>query len=693
MRLPGSDKLKTLWDKWEIRVFILVSLSLQVVLTLLTPRRKRSGNVVVISLIWTVYLLADWVAAATVGKISSKQINGCGLSENADIVTLWAPFLLLHLGGPDTISSFSLQDNELWPRHLCGLVLQDLAAVYVFFKSLPGDKLLLLSTILVLVAGTVRYAERIQALYAASLDGLGDSVFRKPDPGPEYEKVVEIYKSLKESGMPTQFVTIDHRRSNYSPRAPKEHAATTNEKSPPRAVLQTGYQLFKTFKGLMVGYVFTTKERRESRNFFIEEDALHAFQLVEVELSFLYENLHTKTFVLGYKWGRIWRLISYCSILSALASFYIVEKDGFHKSDVIITYLLFFGAVSLDVISLFILLFSDRTAMAIESKCYDPILFNKIPKWMIDSFQEKMNKRKRWSGKVSQCNLIEFCLHKESNSLNKIAELVHMRGRLDKIRLSFWQHSCEVDNNLKEFIFKELSRRSLVAKDVESALKISSHRGSWALSDAGIHQNSELYSSIVEVSCVESVLLWHIATTLCYEDGTDEDRKKRKICKTLSDYVFYLLVLRPNMMSAFSSNWQLMFQDTCAETKRFLRNMQPEKQGVNLKSTCEKILEVDTPVKPSYIKGYSSKSVLFAACSLAKCLEKELGPNRWEIMGGVWVELLSYAANHCKVDVNAEQPSKGGELLTIVWFLLNHFGLGTQFDVDDGARVQIVVKK
>lgn len=685
MKLPGSDKLKTLWDKWEIRTFILISLSLQVVLTLLTPRRKRSGNVVVISLIWTVYLLADWVAAATVGKISSKQIHGCGLSENADIVILWAPFLLLHLGGPDTISSFSLQDNELWPRHLCGLVVQDLAAVYVFFKSLPGDKLLLLSTILVIIAGTIRYAERIQALYVASLDGLGDSVFRKPDPGPEYEKVVEIYKSLKESGMPTQFVMIDHRGSKYSPRAPKELEATINEEPTPRAVLQTAYQLFKTFKGLIVGYIFTAKERRESRNFFLNQNALHAFRLVEVELSFLYENLHTKTFVLRYKWGWIWRLISYCSILSAFASFFIVEKDGYQKSDVIITYLLFFGAVSLDVISLFVLLFSDRTAIAIESKWYDPIL-------------EKMNKRKRWSGKVSQCNLIEFCLHKESDSLNKIAELVRRRGRLDKIRLSFWQHNFEVDDDLKEFIFEELKRRSLVAKDVESALKISSHRGSWALSEADIDQNSELYSSIVEVSYVESVLLWHIATTLCHEDGTDEvlteeDHKKREICKRLSDYMFYLLVLQPNMMSAFSSNWQLMFQDTCAETKRFLRNMKYEKQDVNLKSTCAKILKVDTPVKPSYIKGYSSKSVLFEACSLAKCLGKELGTNKWEIMGGVWVELLSYAANHCKVDVNAEQPSKGGELLTIVWFLLNHFGLGTQFDVDDGARVQIVVKK
>ncbi|XP_030528770.1 uncharacterized protein LOC115739689 [Rhodamnia argentea] len=687
MELPGSDKLKTMWELWDIRVFMLVSLSLQVVLTLLTPWRKRTGNVVVISMIWSVYLLADWVAAATVGKISTKQINRCQPSENSVIATLWAPFLLLHLGGPDTISSFSLQDNELWPRHLCGLVLQDGAALYVFLKSLPGDKLLSLSTMLVLIAGTIRYAERIQALYAASSGGFGDSVFRKPDPGPKYEKVVEIYNSLKLSGLPTQFVTIQRRESSYLPRAPNEQAAPIHEKSQ-RAVLETGYQFFETFKGLIVSYVFTAKERQQSRNFFLYQEARHAFRLVEVELSFLYEVLHTKTFVLRHKWGWIWRLISYCSILSAFASFYAVGKDGFRKSDVIITYLLFSAAVSLDVISLFTLLLSDRTAIAIKKKWYDPIL-------------RMMSNRKRWSGKVSQCNLLEFCLHKESETLNTIAELVRMRGRLDKIRLSFWLRNPKVDNHLEEFIFKELRRRSLVAKDVATASKISSHRGNWALSDAGIDLNSELYSSIVEVPYAQSVLLWHIATTLLWcEDerkkGGEEKREVegspyREICKTLSDYVFYLLVLQPNMMSALSSNWQLMLQDTCAEAKRFWKNL--DERRADLETTCGKILEVDTPVKPVYVKGYASKSVLFVACGLARCLRDELDSSKWKIMGGVWVELLSYAANNCKVDVNAERPSKGGELLTIVWFLLNHLGLGKQFDADDGARVQIVVKK
>ncbi|KAL4628885.1 hypothetical protein ACB092_05G270000 [Castanea dentata] len=46
-----------------------------------------------------------------------------------------APFMLLHLGGPDTITAYAVQDNELWLRHLVGLVVQSGVALYIFLLS------------------------------------------------------------------------------------------------------------------------------------------------------------------------------------------------------------------------------------------------------------------------------------------------------------------------------------------------------------------------------------------------------------------------------------------------------------------------------------------------------------------------------------------------------------------------------
>lgn len=71
-------------------------------------------------IIWSVYLLADWVAAFAVGLIANGNKDGDKQVQSDDLLAFWAPFLLLHLGGPDNITAFALEDNELWPRHFSG---------------------------------------------------------------------------------------------------------------------------------------------------------------------------------------------------------------------------------------------------------------------------------------------------------------------------------------------------------------------------------------------------------------------------------------------------------------------------------------------------------------------------------------------------------------------------------------------
>jgi hypothetical protein len=136
-----SNSIKKLYDEWSIQGFVLFSLLLQIILILFAPFRKRTGNVMVISLIWIAYLLADWAAIFALGLISSRQKYTQKFDDHADILVFWAPFLLLHLGGPDTVTAFSLEDNALWLRHLVGLLSQVVTAIIVFGQSLPSNKL------------------------------------------------------------------------------------------------------------------------------------------------------------------------------------------------------------------------------------------------------------------------------------------------------------------------------------------------------------------------------------------------------------------------------------------------------------------------------------------------------------------------------------------------------------------------
>lgn len=53
-------------------------------------------------------------------------------------------------------------------------------------------------------------------------------------------------------------------------------------------------------------------------------------------------------------------------------------------------------------------------------------------------------------------------------------------------------------------------------------------------------------------------------------------------------------------------------------------------------------------------------------------VEESMGRDKFEVIFGVWVEMMLYAAEHCSRDSHARQISNGGELITIVWLFTHH---------------------
>nr|XP_048319559.1 uncharacterized protein LOC125418901 [Ziziphus jujuba var. spinosa] len=339
MGLPIPKKLKKLWDVWDIPTCILLSLFLQVFLVLYSSFSQRSKNSFLQFLIWSTYLSADWIAAVTVGLITEVLTEPFHDPHyvNEDLYAFWASFLLLHLGGPDTITSFALEDNEFWLRHLFGLILQVTGAGYCIFLTLPNNNLLL-PTILIFVVGSVKYAERTIALYLASLDQFENIVgdFEDPNAQPESEMVTECNFNLASESNHMELLTVS-------------------------------YSLFKSFKGIILGYALSSKLVESSTKLFLHiEDPNVGFKLIEYQLSFMYEVFHTKATVVRSRIGLIFRLSSFCFIVGAFILFhFLVNKDEFSGFEMSLTYALLIGAVGLDTISgIELMLFSDWILVA-----------------------------------------------------------------------------------------------------------------------------------------------------------------------------------------------------------------------------------------------------------------------------------------------------------------------------------------
>ncbi|XP_052183676.1 uncharacterized protein LOC127795811 [Diospyros lotus] len=727
-----------LWDKWDLRGVIILSLALQALLILSAPLRKRTNRGFVLFPLWLAYLLADTVAIFAIGLISKSRLcPTVDLSvDNENLLTFWAPFLLVHLGGPDTITAFALEDNQLWLRHLLQLLSQSVTAAYVFFLSLSNSDLWL-PTLLMFVAGLIKYSERTRSLYLASSRRFRESLLTEPDPGPNYAKLMDEYFSKKSANLPTYIKFTGEPVSK-----PKTADQPDTKALEDIDVIKNAHRFFETFKGLIADLIFSFRERNQSREFFLNRNPKNAFKVVEVELNFFYEILYSKILVIQGRIGYCLRFISFSSFVASFVVFDSKEKKKLHPTDIRITYALFIGGIALDILAFLMLILSDWTAIAL-TKSKDPSLIIKFlqkllcvkrQRWVENTsepypFRLKLVLpllRRRWSECISQYNLIDYCLRPRSKNKEKFIDLLGLTNILDELK---YVGRERFHARLRNFIFNELRLKSEMAEDLETAKEICLARGDWVLRTEGC---SELLPYVLEVNYDESLILWHIATELLYStDKAEHENESRKNAKLLSDYMLYLLIMQQTMLSPVAGIGEIRFRDTCAEAKIFFqrrkigekeRDKGRKESSVNPRScanifrcfnkccceekgldeherACKTILDVKTEAKPIQVKGDRSKSVLFDGSILAKELMK-LGEkegdkrDKWKIISKVWVELLSYGACNCRPTAHAAQLSKGGQLITHVWLLMAHLGLGEQFQINEGhARAKLIVEK
>ncbi|KAJ7963282.1 DUF594 family protein [Quillaja saponaria] len=724
-----SATLRRLWNEWELRGMVVLSLSIQSILIMLGNRRKYLSKDWLRFILWVAYLTADWLATVSLGVLSNAAAKPEDnfVDPNYVIMAFWAPFLLLHLGGPDTITAYSMEDNELWLRHLVIFGVQVGVACQIFLRAWTNATLNFLA-VPMFIAGFIKIGERIWVLWSASSQHFRESMFPDPDPGPNYARYMESYSSRRSEGFKVQLENLIESPSvgDHTFSAAENNILTTVGNEASRAVvLDNASYFFNTFKLLFADLILSFHDVVNSRSFFQNISSNQAFQVIEIELGFMYDVFYTKAILVHSFFGGVRRFISFLCIFGVACTFIFIGKNQYSIVDVLITYILLTGAIILEIYSVHVLLCSDWTLLWLSNHR------NKVLDLLsqaISSFPGSRNKR--WSETMAQFNLITFCTKDRPSRCSVIKKILCTRfcvqiGEAIKNRAAKWnafrmiariyesiqkyQHKDAeaVPDVLKEMIFEQFqkkikdaekdAKKEEIKKDLklevrvaEKIKEICANRGGKVLERENCSQ--ELGWSI-EVEFDQSILLWHIATDLCfYSDSKDDiklsDNQNCKAARLLSNYMVYLLVFCPFMLP--NGIGQIRFQDTCAEANEYFieRKCMSDK-----KRACKMLLKVSTAVPPSKVKGDRSKSVLFNALDLANLLNKLQKEKKWELLAHVWMEMLSYAASHCQWNHHAQQLRRGGELLTHVWFLMAHLGITEQFQISEGhGRAKLIAK-
>ncbi|KAM4110701.1 hypothetical protein ACJW30_05G011700 [Castanea mollissima] len=320
--------LRKLWKDWELRVLVLLSLTLQIVLIFFGNRKKHTRRTWIRIVLWCAYMIADWVAIVALGVISNNlgdviESNGIdGLpNDGIQLTAFWAPFLLLHLGGLDTVTSYSMEDSELWLRHLLGLVVQTGVALYIFLVVWTGSRIFIPSLLMFFVLR------------------LASTMLTPPDPCPKY------YEFMRENDL-KQYDEYDVRAEEVI-EAQLVNLSTAYGNNPIRDAteLVTSCHLFKTFRLLFVDLILSLDDRENSQSLFKEISWDKAFKAAVI---------HSPQ---GWCLGLI--IFSFTSI--ALGLFSVIRKLNYSNIDLILTFLLLAVAILLELYAFLLLLSSDWT--------------------------------------------------------------------------------------------------------------------------------------------------------------------------------------------------------------------------------------------------------------------------------------------------------------------------------------------
>ncbi|CAL4992446.1 unnamed protein product [Urochloa decumbens] len=624
----GFSEAVLWWEEWQLRVLVLCSLFLQFFLCFAGYLRKRQIPSWLRFLIWLAFLGSDAAAIYALATLYNRNKRQEWLTMDRSSIrlqVLWVPILLVHLGGQQGITAYNIEDNELWRRHVLTAGSQATVAIYVFCKSWSGDRNILGTAIILFFYGIAKCLMKVLDLKRVSINNLMDYPCPEDAGGIDTLHAYLVAASQYfQAGYGGQASFIDG-----------GHGVEDWDWCP--------YDLF-------VDHAPSYSVRLCCLKRLVHNQQI-AHHLVQHGLSVSFDRFYTRKSLLGS------RFILYPGVLSCLISFLILlihmlklHIDSYTESYTIID-------LTITFILLCLIGFLDNIFPGML-KCQ--IFAGKIP---------------IWPDELGQCNLINYLLARNKKHW-KLMTLVALP--VDYIyRLLCMKNSKSGSNITKlvhDYVAKGWTEHHI--KDIATYRAFNNNRGQWTLTQEGL---LDILRWSLQRPFDESVLLWHLATDLCFHfTRTPPSHEAASQCREMSDYMAYLLFVNPEMLIPGAR--RSLFKATYTGINKFMLNEDPALDGPAANTAPSDENEITIKIVQHAMLTDDGSGIVHGAGKLARVLMRchsEDEEKMWRVIQGVWVEMLCFSAGRCRGYLHAKSLGTGGEYLSYVWLLLFYMGMET----------------
>ncbi|KAL5201795.1 hypothetical protein ABZP36_036149 [Zizania latifolia] len=657
------------WDEWQLRILVLGSLGLQWFLLVAAPIRKYSISQKFRLCTWLAYISSDALAIyalATLFNRHSKVSNdgSCGGGKAGVLEILWAPVLLVHLGGQRELTAYNIEDNELWLRHAVTLVSQVAVAVYAFYKSWPNstDRRLWACAMVLFVLGVLSFCEKPWAFRRARIHRLAAAaaLVHGKKPVSKWSFCInELDEEKYESKLERVFWCC---------------TGTSGKDMAPGWSIRNQVHMILSDMSLFAAFSELERRGQHGRRVLLPPVGAEKFSIEWLRKSF--RLIYTRANVAWTPAYLAYHLLLVPALyVAAITLFAVSHKRGvYNPADVKTTYVLLSFTAALDLFGVFIA----------------GLLHRLMAYWEVPSLCQR----------IAQYNLIDAVLRRRQ----RIGCVIKCAAYLGSEEVFFRSKHEELYSKVSGYLVIDWLRSSIggmkMGVDLSSYRNLEDPDNNWALGDL-LREDATVFGDGTEVrkslheSFDRSVLVWHIATDLCLCKKPPpfplQPREVRTVA--ISNYMAHLLNSRPDMLMVGSRKH--LFTEAIDDIREIL---QPQTvvghhftQTINsdlndeLLADCIYRQVLDSHGCKDNPKCESSSSpeypLVHDACRLAQQL---LGladeDTRLEIMYRVWLGMLFYSAAMCRGYLHAKSLGEGGEFLSFVWLLLATTGSKTLAD-------------